>query len=181
MTLKELLTGTLQQLDRGTDAQTMELWRDKLTCYLNDALIDLSGTLQPRRTDTLPLEKGVVNLGLLPRACIKVLALSRNEKRMPFYYGVGTGMLHVPGLEDGKVEITYRYLPAELELDTDQPDLPAWSHSALMAYAVGRERAAGDNISLSAARACFEIYYAAKRRMQRHCGEMDAYRIENIF
>ena len=34
MTLKELLTGALLQLDRGTDAQTLESWRDKLTRYL---------------------------------------------------------------------------------------------------------------------------------------------------
>ena len=43
MTLKELLTGALQQLDRNTDSQTVELWRDKLTQYFNDAIIDLTG------------------------------------------------------------------------------------------------------------------------------------------
>ena len=55
MTLKELLTGALLQLDRGTDAQTLESWRDKLTRYLNDAMIDLTSELQPRRSDTLAL------------------------------------------------------------------------------------------------------------------------------
>ena len=35
MTLQELLTAVLQQLDRSTDAQTLETWRDKLTRYLN--------------------------------------------------------------------------------------------------------------------------------------------------
>ena len=181
MTLKELLTGALQQLDRGTDAQTLELWRDKLARYLNDAVIDLSGTLQPRRTDPLPLADKQVDLSGLPRPCVKVLAIHRAGERLPFYYGVGTGILHVPGARDGAVDVTYRYLPMPLEADTDEPDLPAWSHSALIAYAVGRERASGDNISLSAARACFEIYYAAKRHMLANSGELDAYRIENRF
>ncbi len=31
---------------------------DKLTRYLNDALIDLTGELQPRRTDELTLKAG---------------------------------------------------------------------------------------------------------------------------
>lgn len=181
MTLKELLTGALQQLDRGTDAQTLELWRDKLTRYINDAVIDLTATMQPRRTDALPLTDRQVDLSGLPRPCIKVLALEKNGQRLPFYYGVGTGMLHVPGGENGAVQVTYRYLPAELEADTDEPDLPPWSHSALISYAVGRERASGDNISLSAARACFEIYYAAKRSMLANSGELDAYRIENRY
>ena len=60
MTLKELLTGALLQLDRGTDAQTLESWRDKLTRYLNDAMIDLTSELQPRRSDTLTLTSGVL-------------------------------------------------------------------------------------------------------------------------
>jgi hypothetical protein len=58
MTLKELLTGALLQLDRGTDAQTLEAWRDKLTRYLNAAIIALTSELQPRRTDELTLTEG---------------------------------------------------------------------------------------------------------------------------
>ena len=87
MTLKELLTGALQQLDRNTDSQTMELWRDKLTQYFNDAIIDLTGALQPRRTDDLEHNDGQVDTGRLPRTCIKVIALKRGEARLPFYYG----------------------------------------------------------------------------------------------
>ncbi len=68
MTLKELLTGALLQLDRGTDAQTLESWRDKLTRYLNDAMIDLTSELQPRRSDTLTLVNGVLDLTQLPRS-----------------------------------------------------------------------------------------------------------------
>ena len=68
MTLKELLTGALLQLDRGTDAQTLESWRDKLTRYLNDAMIDLTSELQPRRSDTLTLTSGVLDLTKLPRS-----------------------------------------------------------------------------------------------------------------
>ena len=62
MTLQELLTASLQQLDRGTDAQTLENWRDKLTRYLNDAVLDLSAMLKPRRPDNALLRDGKIAL-----------------------------------------------------------------------------------------------------------------------
>lgn len=181
MTLKELLTGALQQLDRNTDSQTVELWRDKLTQYFNDAVLDLTGALQPRRTDPLTLADGRVDTGDLPRNCLKVLALKRGETRLPFYYGVGTGVLYVPGAADGPVSVTYRCLPPALAADTDVPELPEWAHGAIISYAVGRERSSGDSMSINAARACFEIYFQAKRCMRADCGEHDAYRLVNQY
>lgn len=183
MTLQELLTATLQQLDRGTDAQTLESWRDKLTRYLNDAVVDLCGVLKPRRTDTTVIENGTVDLATLPRRCIKVLTLTRSGVRLPFYYGVGTDKLHVPAVSDGEAELCYRYLPVSMRADTDEPDLPARfdADGAIVLYAVGRERAAGDGTSIAAARACFELYEMAKRRLRDHAGEADAYHIINRY
>lgn len=179
MTLKELLTGALLQLDRGTDAQTIEAWRDKLTRYLNDAMIDLTADLQPRRTDPLPITDGTVDLSALPRAVVKVLALACGGTRLCFYYGATNDVLRVPGVESGTAQITYRYMPTLLQFDTDVPDLPSWCHGALISYAVGRERASGDAASINAAKVCFELYHAAKRCMRAHRGEANAYRIEN--
>ncbi|MEZ4627429.1 MAG: hypothetical protein R2912_04875 [Eubacteriales bacterium] len=178
MTLKELLTGALLQLDRGTDAQTLESWRDKLTRYLNDAMIDLTSELQPRRSDTLTLTNGVLDLANLPRNVVKVIALSRAGTRLPFYYGASTELLRVPAVTDGEVLVTYRYMPPALKVDTDVPELPEWSHGAMIGYGQ-RERASGDAGSIASARACFELYNAAKRMMRAHRGELDAYAIEN--
>ena len=179
MTLKELLTGALLQLDRGTDAQTLESWRDKLTRYLNDAMIDLTSDLQPRRTDELTLTSGSLDLSTLPRDVVKVIALSRGSTRLPFYYGASTANLRVPAAEDGAVQVTYRYVPEPLRVDTDIPDLPEWCHGALISYAVGRERASGDAMSIATARVCFELYNAAKRIMRANRGELDAFAILN--
>ena len=82
-------------------------------------------------------------------------------------------------LPDGAIQVTYRYMPEPLRVDTDIPDLPQWCHGALISYAVGRERASGDAASLGAARACFELYNAAKRMMRANRGEMDAFAIVN--
>ncbi len=112
---------------------------------------------------------------------IKIVALTRGDTRLPFYYGVASDKLRVPCVDDGAIAVTYRYMPEALKVDTDVPDLPEWCHGALIGYAVGRERAAGDGASINAARACFEIYNAAKRVMRAHRGEIDAYAFENRY
>lgn len=183
MILQELLTATLQQLDRGTDAQTLESWRDKLTRYLNDALADLAGVLKPCRTEQSEIKNGKLDLLALERRCVKVVSLKRGDMRLPFYYGVGTDKLHVPAVGDGPVTICYRYLPNSMRADTDEPDLPKCYDvdGAIVLYAVGRERAAGDGTSLAAARATFDLYEMAKRRMHSHADEGDAYRFINRY
>ena len=181
MTLKEMITGALQQLDRNTDSQTTELWHDKLTQYLNDAMTDLAGTIRPFRTDTLALVDTQLDTDALPRPCVKVLAVEHDGKRLGFYYGTQAGRLYVPGAPDGPVQLTYRCLPKKLVADTDVPELPEWCHSTLISYVVGRERAAGDNMSVGAARACFEIYNVAKRTMRKNLGEADAYALINRY
>jgi hypothetical protein len=142
-------------------------------------MIDLTSELQPRRSDTLQIIGGEIDLSGLPRGVVKVIALSRDGTRLPFYYGVSTENLRVPAVSNGEVLVTYRYMPEPLKVDTDEPDLPQWCHGAMIGYAVGRERASGDAGSIAAARACFELYSAAKRIMRAHRGEMDAYAIEN--
>jgi len=177
MTLKEMLMGALLQLDRGTDAQTLESWRDKLTRYLNDAMIDLTSELQPRRTESLMLTNGSLDLSKLSRSCVKTIGLEKGGTRLPYYYGAATDTLRVPAVEDGLVNVTYRFMPPMLSEDEDIPELPEWSHGAMIGYAVGRERAIGDARDIVAARACFEVYNSAKRMMRAHCGEMDSYTI----
>lgn len=181
MTLLELITGVLRQLDRGTDAQTIEHWRDKLTRYLNDGMIDLVYEVRPRKTVDVAIENGAIDLTALPGACIKAVALSRGGRRVCFYYGADSASLRVPGVPDGTAQLTYRYLPPLLAADTDVPDLPEMCHGALILYAAGRERAMGDAPSLSAARACFELYQAARRNLRRDVGEADAFRIVNRY
>lgn len=181
MTLLEMLTGALTLLERGTDAQTVESWRDKLTRYLNDAILDMAGAVQPRRTEEVQLVSNRLDLTALSRGCVKVLRLTRGGDRYAFYYGAGTDRLYVPGVSDGPMLVTYRYAPAPLAFDTDVPDLPEETHGALIQYAVARERAMGDHASISSARACFELYLAARSRLRPHAGESDAYRIENRY
>lgn len=170
MTLLELIRGALEQLDRGTDAQTIETWRDKLTRYFNDAIIDLASVAPPRHSEEVMLVNGRFTTDALEKTCLKILAIIARGRRYAFYYGAGTSEICVPTLKAEPVIVVYRAAPSELAIDTDVPDLPAPYHSALINYAVARERAMGDESSLSAARACFELYNARKRALMQSYG-----------
>ncbi len=50
MTLNDILVSALAQLGRGHDAQTMELFRARLTDYANDAQDDSARALLFSRT-----------------------------------------------------------------------------------------------------------------------------------
>lgn len=181
MTLLELIRGALEQLDRGTDAQTIEAWRDKLTRYFNDAVEDLTSVAPPRNAEEIALLNGRFQTGELKKTCVKLLAVIAKGQRWPFYYGAGANEVCVPNLTEGFVTAVYRSAPGVLEIDTDVPDIPAPYHSALILYAVGRERSMGDEASLSAARACFELYAAKKRMLMQNYGPLFGDRLENCF
>ena len=51
MTLNDIIVSALAQLDRGHDAQTLDTWREKLTRFANEAVLDLSEAYCPRRTE----------------------------------------------------------------------------------------------------------------------------------
>ena len=48
MTLNDIIVSALAQLDRGHDAQTLDIWRDKFTRFANDGVTDLAEAYQPR-------------------------------------------------------------------------------------------------------------------------------------
>ena len=59
-------------------------------------------------------------------------------------------------------------------------ELPESYHSALILYAVGRERSMGDGTSMASARACFELYAAKRRSLIQNYGNLDT-RFYNCF
>ena len=67
MTLNDILTAALAQLDRGHDAQTLENYRVRLTQYANDAQRELADALGLFRTDKVRTSAGIVDTSLLPR------------------------------------------------------------------------------------------------------------------
>lgn len=176
MTLNDIIVAALAQLDRGHDAQSLDTWRDKFTRFANEAVLDLCGQYQPRRTEDIKIEKGLFNVALLSHECIKVYAIEQGGKPLRFS-GMDTGMLAVGG--SGAAQATYRFVPAILTSPTDVPEVPGWMHGLIVCYVVARERAAGDVGLQRGGNVYFQMYEAGKRGIRPHLGDTDSYRIVN--
>ncbi len=85
--------------------------------YINDAMMDLAHDLRPTRTDCIRM-----NRWKLTRVPVEILRVARGRDT---------------------AAVTYVYVPRLLERGWDEPDLPAWCHGALVAWAVQRYRQSG--------------------------------------
>ncbi len=181
MTTLKLMQLTLRKLDRPTDEDTVTLYKERLLGYLNEALLDLTAEFRPWRRDTVTVTNGQADLSGLPRACLKVLAARVDDKRRLFYYGATRGTLLFPGMENGTVELTYRYQPDLLAELTDEPQLPEGFQGLLVEYAAARERSRFDAASQNAARMDLTLYREMKGKLKRGYPAPDLSRIYHIY
>lgn len=93
--------------------------------------------------------------------------------------GDTAGRILVPGVADGPIQITYRFLPRELTAATDVPELPAPCHALIVTYVVGRERASGDVSVQRGANIYFQMYEAGKRLLLPRMGGPEEHRLVN--
>ena len=80
MTLNDIIVSALAQLDRGHDAQSLDVWRDKFTRFANDGVTDICATYKPRRTETIDTRDGTFTTAMLSRCCSKVLSVKRDGR-----------------------------------------------------------------------------------------------------
>ena len=167
MTLNDILTAALAQLDRGHDAQTLENYRVRLkaqlcrTQYANDAQRELADALGLFRTDKVRTSAGIVDTSLLPRRVKRIERVVQLGRAVPFRCGDRTNTLLLP--YDTAAEITYRYEPRTLNDNSDRSDLDDGLLGLVVNYVVGRERLGGHKVLV--ARRCFDT----KRRQHLSC------------
>ena len=181
MTAQALIELTLRQLDRPTDALTVNLYRERLMAYMNEAILDLTLSLRPWRKDYLPVTDGQADLSALPGTCLKVLAAWVDGSRRLFYYGDTKETIRFPGMGDGTAEITYRYLPDPLLELTDHVQLPEEVQGLLVEYAAARERSRFDADSQNAARLSLTLYRELKDKLGLSQPPAEPSQIYNIY
>ena len=181
MTTLKLMEMTLRKLDRPTDNDTVALYKERLLGYLNEAMLDLTAEFRPWRRDTLTVANGQAELSSLPRTCLKVLAARVEGQRRLFYYGSTRGTLLFPGMEEGTVELTYRYQPALLTELSDEPQLPEGWQGLLAEYAAARERSRFDAASQNAAKLDLTLYRELKGKLRRGYPAPDLSQIYHIY
>ena len=110
MTLNDIIVSALAQLDRGHDAQTLDIWRDKFTRFANDGVTDLAEAYQPRATEAYESADGLLDTLSLSRPCVKLLSVTRSGKAEVFTPGPRSGTVLLPG-GPGPVSYTHLTLP----------------------------------------------------------------------
>lgn len=187
MTLLEIISSALEQQGKTSDAQVVQEWRDKFTQLANEGLIDLAGALRLRRTDTVNIEDGILDImdGITDvndeaqrkNTCLKILRITQNGRPVRFGRGPSTYEIRVDAT--GPVEVEYRYLPAQMSNDTDEPGIPERLHPMLVNYVLGKDVTTNDITTQQRASAFFQLYESGKLQAQRMYGEPEFYGIQN--
>ena len=177
MTLLDILTQAMTELNRTTDAQQMEAWRGKLVPYINAGMRDLAHYLQLRRTDTTEAVDGTILVSDLPHPCLKVVSVKQNGKDVLFNLGAFSDRIRVDG--DGAMAVEYRYVPKDIKNDSDKPGIPEYLHPLLVTYTVYRDHLTDDPNMQRRAGGFQQIYETEKRELRKTLGERDTYNIIN--
>lgn len=178
MTLNDILTAALAQLDRGQDPQTVAAFGKRLTGYANDAQNDLARAMGFCRTDTVQPTEGIIDCADLPRNCIKVLKTVQLGREVRFARAE-SGRIALP--YDEPAEVTYQCEPRRLSLPADVSELPPTAHGLIVGYVVARERMAGDPASQRGANVYLSMYEAAKAKLRPHVGDAESYKLINRY
>lgn len=137
MTLNDIIYSALRQLERGTDAQTVDKYRDVFTDYANTALFEIAEHLKPSYLAEVILdESGRYDLSNLPRTCYYIESITDTNGSNMTWAEVYTGTIEVTNGANKTVRILYRYIPADLSSSTDEPQLPEYMHKAIPYYIV---------------------------------------------
>lgn len=179
MTLNDILVASLAQLDRGHDAQTLDIFRKRLTGFANDAQSDLARAIRFSRTDIVMPTGGVVDTSMLSRPCLRVESVKQLGHVVRFGRGDTTGCITLP--YDTEATITYRCVPSELSSPTDVSELPIYVHGLIVCYVIARERMAGDVNTQRGSDIYLSMYEMAKAKLRPHMGEPESYMIVNRY
>ena len=179
MTLNDIIVSALIQTGHGHDAQTMDIWRDKLTLFANDAIVDLSNYIKPTKTERVSINGGEIDCLNLSRECVRVMKVKINGSDVPFYESeTKIGSVRVDSA-DGEADITYRFIPKRLSNASDEPELGEAAGQLIVTYVVARERASGDAANQRGGNIYFQLYEAGKSKLRPHMGADDSYLIRN--
>ena len=181
MTALEIVQSVLKQQGKTSDAQVVHKNRDRMFLLLNEGLIDLAGDLNLRKTEAVDIGTGrILNLAEdLTQECVKLIGITQNGRKIR--YGRGPTTYQVAVNADGIVDVEYRYVPAQLTNDTDEPGVPERLHPLLVNYVLGKDITTNDATTQQRAGQFYQIYENGKARARRMYGEPEFYRISNKY
>jgi len=177
MTLISIISQALTTMGRSTDAQSMEAWKDKLTIFANDGAKDVAKYLQLRKTETITAVDQKIDVNDLSCTCIKVCKVKQGGSELDF--NQSGDYEHIDVGTDGDVDVEYRYLPAEMAEDIDEPGIPAHLHHLLIPYVVYREHMTADPTMQRRSDLFWQTYWQGLMNAKKNQGEVNTYKLRN--
>lgn len=185
MTLNDIIVAALRYLERGSNAQTIDKYRDAFTDYANAGIRRLAIRFKLTRSDEIVLDaKKRFNVNLLPRQCMVIEKITDADGTSLTWDEITTGVIEVSSAAapETTVEVFYRYIPKELSSSSDTPELPAYMHSAIPYFVVGCQRSGGDGDSQPTAAVYFELFQREVNNIQNsHYGAAKSYTLKNMW
>lgn len=169
MTLNDIISAALLMLERGTDAQTIENYRDQFTKYANDAVYEISLRFKQQKKETVPLIERSFSVSDLSRDCLRVTEVLVNGKKVDYWQDPhGSGTFKVAANDEAEeAVVAYRYVPKEMTSPTDVPELPDYQHRLIPYYVVACQRCGGDPSTQDTASAHFALFNNKVSQLQR--------------
>ncbi|MBS7356997.1 MAG: hypothetical protein KIG86_11295 [Eubacteriales bacterium] len=182
MTLNDIIYAALRQLERGTDAQTVDKFRRVFTDYANSGQRRLANRFKVTRLETVTLDDmGRFNVDSLERSCVLIEKITDGNGAEMSWGEIVTGLIEVTNGANADVNVYYRYMPREMSSPTDVPELPSYMHSAIPYYVVGCQRCGSDADTQATAGAHFDLFNREVSDIySQHYASKDAYTLKNM-
>ena len=183
MTLTEIIVASLERLGRGTDNQTIKRYRPSFTNYANKAVFLIAKRYKPCKMESVPVTNETFNISSLTREPIRLLRVLDNGSEVSYEQTYnGSGIFTVSGVTSATVDVVYRFVPKTLSNSQDVPELPEYTHDAIVNYVVASARAGGDPDTQASASFDFQLFNEQLRGIHpSDLGQTSASKITNYF
>ena len=179
MTLDDIIVSALEQVECNPVSRANDKYAAQFRQYANEAVMDIADSFRLFHTDTVTVTGNTFDIQDLSRPCTKIMSIAQGGKPIAFDDGDSSGEILVGC--DGDVTVKYRYVPIDMSSDSDRPDIPEYLHRLIVLYVIARYRSGGDASVQGAAGIFYSVYNEQKRKMMRHSGAPENYKLKNIY
>lgn len=184
MTLNDIIYAALKQLERGTDAQTVDKFRGAFTDYANTGIRRIAQRFKVTYIENVTLDDNRrFDVSSLSRPCQYIESVKKDGIAAA-WDEVATGIVEVTsGAEAGdSVSVLYRYTPVALSSATDVPQLPAYTHYLIPYFVVACQRCGSDSDTQATAGAHFDLFNQELANLRSmHLGSAESYQLKNMW
>ena len=138
---------------------------------------------KPCKMETVAVTSSTFNIASLTREPIRIMKVLDNGIEVSYEQTYnGSGIFTVAGVTAATVDVIYRFVPKTLSNSQDVPELPEYTHDAIVNYVVASARAGGDPNTQSSASFDFQLFNEQLQNIHpSDLGQPSARKITNYF